>query len=615
MDELSGVTILWSVIGAGVLTLGLVHGTRWVLDRRAYSDLAFCVLGVSFAWVAFAELKMLFAATAAEWGLWVRWMHPALFGLVVGTVAFVHLHLGTGRRWLLWSIIAVRTAILVINYSSYPNFNFSEITSVHRIQFLGESVTVVGDAVTGRLQFLGTLSSALLAIFVLDAAATLWRRGGPGERSRAVVVGGSIFVSVIFAVVYTQLVVFQVVVLPVLITPCFLVALLAMSFDLSGDMRHASRLAGQVREAHRRLEMAANAVNLGLWEWNGRTHQLWATPQAREAFGLEEAESRDSRAWIERIHPDDRVRLTDQIQGALESGEEYSAEFRVQVEGSGQRWVMLRGRAERSGASGPFQARGVVRDVSESVRAREEMHELRLTMAHSDRVTMLGQLSSSLAHELSQPLGAILRNAEAAGMILQAATPDLEELKAIVIDIQRDDRRARDVIDRLRSMLKLREVESQAVAVDSLVQDVIAIVRTDADTRGISLQQALSPGLPMVSGDRVQLSQVLLNLILNAMDAVTGQPPERRRIVVAAIRTDDGQIEIQVADSGPGMPEDVVRRIFEPFYTTKPAGMGMGLAISRTIAEAHGGSLSVVTGHEEGAMFRLRLPVPKQGPA
>jgi signal transduction histidine kinase len=243
------------------------------------------------------------------------------------------------------------------------------------------------------------------------------------------------------------------------------------------------------------------------------------------------------------------------------------------------------------------------------------MHELRLTLAHSDRVTMLGQLSSSLAHELSQPLGAILRNTEAAGMILQTETPDLEELKAIVTDIQRDDHRARDVIDRLRSMLKRREAETRPVAADSLVQDVIALVRADAGTRGISLEQLPSPDLPMASGDRVQLSQVLLNLILNAMDAVTGQPPERRRIVVAAGRTDDGQIEIQVTDSGPGMSEDVVRRIFEPFYTTKSEGMGMGLAISRTIAEEHGGSLSVVTSHGEGATFRLRLPIPEQGAA
>jgi signal transduction histidine kinase len=140
-------------------------------------------------------------------------------------------------------------------------------------------------------------------------------------------------------------------------------------------------------------------------------------------------------------------------------------------------------------------------------------------------------------------------------------------------------------------------------------------VRADAGTRGISLEQLSSPDLPMASGDRVQLSQVLLNLILNAMDAVTGQPPERRRIVVAAGRTDDGQIEIQVTDSGPGMSEDVVRRIFEPFYTTKSEGMGMGLAISRTIAEEHGGSLSVVTSHGEGATFRLRLPIPEQGAA
>jgi two-component system sensor kinase FixL len=615
MNLLSKVTIAWSMIGAGVLTLGLVHGARWALDRRAHADLAFSVLAISFAWVALSELNMLFAPSAEAWGQWVRWMHPALFGLVVGTAVFVHLHLGTGRRWLLWSIIAIRAAILVINYWTYPNFNFAEINSVLRIPFMGESVTVVGEAVTGRLQFLGALSSALLVIFVFDASVTLWRRGGAANQRRAAVVGGSILVSVVLAVAYTQLVVWQLARLPILITPCFLVALLAMSFDLSSEMLHASRLAGLVREGQSRLEMAATAANLGLWEWSARTRQLWATRQARELFGLGDSESRDYRRWLERVHPDDSERLAREIGSALEAGEEYTTEFRIDLPGADVRWIMIRGRAERIGDDAHAHVRGLVRDISESKRARAEAHELRLELAHADRVTMLGQLSSSLAHELSQPLGAILRNAEAAGMMLQAGSPDIEELKAIVTDIQRDDRRARDVIDRHRAMLRRREAETQPVATDSLVQDVISLVRADAVTRGVTLEQVPSPDPPAVIGDRVQLSQVLLNLILNAMDAVAGQPPERRRVTVAIEPTPDAQIEIRVTDSGPGIPLDLADRLFKPFFTTKAAGLGMGLAISRTIVEEHGGSLSVDNNGQAGATFRLRLPIPQEGAA
>jgi PAS domain S-box-containing protein len=474
-------------------------------------------------------------------------------------------------------------------------------------------VTVVGEAVVSKLNFLGPLSIALLVAFVLDAAVTSWRRGGSSDRLRAALVGGGICVSLVLATLYGQLVIWQLLHIPFLITPSFLVALLAMSFDLSGEMLHASKLAGQVREGQRRLEMAATAANLGLWEWHGKSRQLWSTRLAREIFGLDDKEIGDYQKWLRRVHADDAERLVNEIKAALGSGEEYSTEFRIRADGEGPRWIMIRGRAERIGADGIAEVRGVMRDVSESRRASEETHQLRLELAHAGRVSMLGQISSSLAHELSQPLGAILLNAEAAGMILRSGSPDLEELKAIVTDIQRDDRRARDVIDRLRTMLKRKAVGAQAVQADSLVQDVMALVRADAATRRITLEQATSANLPMVSGDRVQLSQVLLNLILNAMDAVDEQPAERRKVIVATGQTSDAQIEFRVTDTGPGIPEDVVRRIFEPFFTTKSGGMGIGLAISRTIAEEHGGSLSADGGGGSGATFRFRLPVATEG--
>jgi signal transduction histidine kinase len=609
MDLPSSVTILWSMIAAGVLVLGLIHGARWSLERGARADLAFAILAMSFVGVAFAELNMLFAPTAEAWGEWVRWIHLPLFGLVVGTAVFVHLHLGTGRRWLLWSLIAVRAAILGLNFWLDPNFNFSEIASIHRVLFLGEPVSIVGEAVPGKLQFLGLLGSILLAAFVLDATVTLWRRGGPDDRRRAVLVGGSILVFVMLAVVYVQLVIWQLVHLPFLITPSFLVALLAMSFDLSRDMLGASRLAGEVHEGHRRLELAAAAANLGLWEWDGNSNRIWATRRAREIFGLDDGPSSDYRRWLERVHPDDSERLVSEIRGALQRNEEYAAEFRIDPAGQAQRWVAVRGRAEHVGPDGPVRVRGVMRDVSELKRVEDETHELRRELAHAGRVSMLGQLSSSLAHELSQPLGAILRNAEAAGMMLQSGLPDIEELKAIVADIQRDDRRARDVIDRLRAMLKRREADIQPVAADSLIQDVMALVRADAATRGIALEHGASPNLPLITGDRVQLSQVLLNLVLNAMEAVAGQPPDRRRILLAARQAADGQVEIRVTDSGPGIPADLAKKIFEPFYSTKTAGMGMGLAISRTIVESHGGSLAVDSDGGAGATFRVCLPV------
>jgi two-component system sensor kinase FixL len=220
---------------------------------------------------------------------------------------------------------------------------------------------------------------------------------------------------------------------------------------------------------------------------------------------------------------------------------------------------------------------------------------------------MLGQLASSLAHELSQPLGAILRNTEAAEMLLDAERPDVEELKAIVADIHRDDRRAGEVIDRLRALLKRRQMVSQPLHLDALVNDVQAVIRADAASRHVTIDWQVEPGLPPIAGDRVHLSQVLINLIINAMDAVMERAPADRRVAVQARRGDGQAVELCVSDTGHGIPPELLSRIFEPFYTTKESGMGMGLSICRTIVNEHRGALTAENRPEGGATFRISL--------
>jgi C4-dicarboxylate-specific signal transduction histidine kinase len=220
---------------------------------------------------------------------------------------------------------------------------------------------------------------------------------------------------------------------------------------------------------------------------------------------------------------------------------------------------------------------------------------------------MLGQLSAALAHELNQPLGAILRNAEAASMMLESPSVDLAELRAIVADIRKDDQRAGEVIDRLRALLGRHSMELLPVALDGLFQDVNALVRADAAARHVTLDFSVAPGLPLALGDRVHLLQVLLNLVINGMDAA-GESPEAGRIVaVKAQLGQDGLIEVSVVDSGPGVAPALASRLFDSFFTTKTQGMGMGLAVSRTIVEAHGGKLWVDADVKSGATFRFTL--------
>jgi C4-dicarboxylate-specific signal transduction histidine kinase len=241
-------------------------------------------------------------------------------------------------------------------------------------------------------------------------------------------------------------------------------------------------------------------------------------------------------------------------------------------------------------------------------RAEAEILRQRGELAHVSRVSTMGQLASSLAHELNQPLGAILRNTEAAEIFLQKDQPNLAELRAILSDIRKDDQRAGQVIERMRSLLKRRSMEPKELDLRDLIAETIALAQPDAKTRRLRLVMDAAPQLPAVRGDRVQLQQVLLNLIINAMDAMGPASPGDGEVLVRAMGRQGGEVEVEVSDSGSGIPTERITQVFEPFFTTKPDGMGMGLAISRTIIEAHGGSVRAANNKSKGATVSFTLP-------
>lgn len=260
-------------------------------------------------------------------------------------------------------------------------------------------------------------------------------------------------------------------------------------------------------------------------------------------------------------------------------------------------------------------ARRNVRLAEERHRSEMETQQLREDLAHSSRVSTMGQLASALAHELSQPLSAILRNAEAAELVMKQQPPDLAEINAILTDIRNDDQRAAGVINRMRALLKKRNLELTDLSLRELVDDVAALTRSDALQRKVQLTLDVAPGLPPVRGDRIQLQQVLLNLLLNGMDAMGNQPTDRRRLTARVRPGDPGMMQLAVSDSGPGIPEQNLSRLFEPFFSTKPQGLGLGLPISRTIVESHGGRLWAENHPEGGALFQFTLPVSTGGRA
>jgi signal transduction histidine kinase len=240
--------------------------------------------------------------------------------------------------------------------------------------------------------------------------------------------------------------------------------------------------------------------------------------------------------------------------------------------------------------------------------AEAEILRQRTELTHVSRVSMLGQLASALTHELNQPLGAILRNAEAADVYLRGETPDLAEVRAILTDIRRDDKRAGNVIDRMRSLFKRQQLTLGPLDLQDLLDDTIAMIRPDAAARQVKLRAITPPHLPSARGDRVHIQQILLNLIFNGMDAMKTTPPQRRMITVEINKTHNDNLRVIVKDRGTGIGPDDAEHVFEPFFTTKSNGMGMGLAISKTIIEAHGGEIWMTSSGTDGTTFTFLLP-------
>jgi signal transduction histidine kinase len=238
--------------------------------------------------------------------------------------------------------------------------------------------------------------------------------------------------------------------------------------------------------------------------------------------------------------------------------------------------------------------------------ARQRMSEL----AHVNRHATAGELSASIAHELNQPLGAILNNVETGAIILNSPSPDLNEIKTIFDEIKRDDQRATEVIRRLRRLLSKTASDAQDIDLNDTVGEVFDLLSAQAAERNIILSSKLAPGILRVSGDRIQLQQVILNLVVNGMDSVVGTANGRREVISSTLLS-DGSARITIADSGAGVPSDKLKKVFEPFFTTKGDGMGMGLSIARTIVEAHGGRIWAENQTSGGAVFHVDLPLAK----
>jgi C4-dicarboxylate-specific signal transduction histidine kinase len=266
------------------------------------------------------------------------------------------------------------------------------------------------------------------------------------------------------------------------------------------------------------------------------------------------------------------------------------------------RWIAARGRADDNG-----QMRGVAIDVTERKRAELRAVEDRNALRHMTRVSMLGQLSASIAHQLNQPLAAILGNAEAARKMLSRDRVDLAELREICDDIVNEDNRAAEVIRRLGALYKRGDMKVEPLDLNGLIRETLDLLRGELLIRHVMPVTDLSQSLPPVDGGSIQLQQVLLNLIINAADAMSERPVEDRRLTLRTESTPD-EVRLSVIDNGSGIAPDDLPRVFDAFWSTKAGGMGIGLAICQSIVAAHHGTITASNNPEGGATFRITLP-------
>jgi PAS domain S-box-containing protein len=365
-------------------------------------------------------------------------------------------------------------------------------------------------------------------------------------------------------------------------------------------------------ESERRFILLANSAPVLIWASSpDKLCTFFNEPWLN--FTGRSLEQELGNGWAEGVHRDDLAGCIKVYNESFDARRPFTMEYRLRRRDGQYRWISDNGVPRYDALGGFLGYIGSCVDVTERKEAESEAQQARQDLAHVSRVASLGALAGSLAHELNQPLGSILINAEAAQHVLDDGRSGLNKAREILNQIISEDRRAGEVISRLRQMLRKGEVQLAPLELNQVIEEVLGLMHGEMASRRVKTTTHLAQELPLVRADRVQLQQVLLNLIFNACDAMSGNPAADRWLTITSERLDPGHVQASVTDNGQGFSPEGLDRVFEPFRTTKPQGLGLGLPICRSIIRAHGGEICVENGKERGATVRFTLRV-QEGP-
>jgi PAS domain S-box-containing protein len=380
-------------------------------------------------------------------------------------------------------------------------------------------------------------------------------------------------------------------------------------YGVSTDIEERKRAEQALKRSEEYLAEGQHLTHTGSWALNVVTRQaLHSSAEHTRMFGFDPEKGMPSfEQFLQRVHPEDQEHVLETFQALMQLGGDLDLRYRIAVPGSPVTYVHAIGHPVlKSGTPGEYV--GITIDITERRRIeqeRERLQQLEADLAHINRVSMMGEMAASLAHEIKQPITAATTNAQICLWLLERETLDVSEMRDASSAVVQSVKRAADIIDRVRSLSKKSAQDRELVDVNQVVREIDAMLRNESRLSSVMTNLQLSESVPQVKGDRVQLQQVVMNLMLNAIEAMKDSGGE---LVVTSERTDGGQVLVSVSDCGVGLPKEKEEHIFDAFFTTKSQGTGMGLAISRSIIESHGGRLWAKSNPDHGATFRFELP-------
>lgn len=394
----------------------------------------------------------------------------------------------------------------------------------------------------------------------------------------------------------------------------------------AGERSDLIRAQEALSESEAYLAEAQRISHIGSFGWEVTSGRIYWSQETYRIFKYDPEIEPTLELVLDRTHPEDRAMVQQLIDRVVNEKTDFDFEHRLLMPDGSVKYVRVAGRSSK-GKSGSFEFMGLVSDITERKLGEEALQKAQTELAHITRVTTLGELTASIAHEINQPLAAIVSNAKAGLRWLSKEPPDLEETREAIRRIVRDGNRAGDVISRMRALFKKAPMTREHFDINEAIEEVVALTHTEAQRSRVLVRTRLDEDVPPILGDRVQLQQVVLNLLINAMEAVSGMDEGRRELLASTQRITDAKVLtsttgssvqessyvlVAVRDSGPGLLSGSLAQLFTAFYTTKPHGLGMGLAVSRSIIEAHGGRLEAFPNDGPGATFQFTLPLLRQ---